>query len=171
MKTDRELLEETLKAFVRETGEETELILIGGLAVQYYGIQGRPTYDIDAEIIKGDLYRLYRFLASKGIPADLSENISGWSVIGMPEGYRDRTYTVFEDRKLKVKLLNPYDFIVAKLRRGTWEDVEDAVAVFKKFNLSVQKLDRYVESAIENSVKDTSILAFRKRYDKFKEIL
>ena len=168
---DKQSLERVLKEFVKESGEDTTLILIGGLAIQFYGIKGRATYDIDAEIVKGDLFKLYEFLKKKGIPADLTENIGGWSVIGMPRGYRERAYTVFEDGNLKIKLLNPYDFVVAKLRRGTQEDIDDAIAVFRKFKLFLGELNKYIESAVENSIKDTSIFAFKKRYDKFKQLL
>ncbi len=174
MVTESKLMEveKVLREFVEANNKELELILLNDVAILFYGLP-KNMFDLIfcAEIVKGDLFRLYEFLASKGIPADLSENIGGWSVIGMPEGYRDRAYTVYEDEKLRIKLLNPYDFIVAKLRRGTHEDIKDAIAVFRKFKLSTKELDRYIESAIANSIKDTSILAFKKRYNKFKEIL
>ncbi len=40
----------------------------------------------------------------------------------MPEGYRKRAKTVMEDKNLKINLLDLYDFVIAKLRKGTRED-------------------------------------------------
>jgi len=158
-----ETIKKILKEFVKETGEETELILIGGIALQLYGMKNRATVDIDAEVEKGDLFKLYSFLKKKGIPADLSENISGWSVVAMPEGYRERAKVVMQDENLTIKILDPYDFVIAKLRRGTQEDFEDALFVAKKYKLSPEKILEFGELAIKNSIKDTALFNFKNR--------
>ncbi len=115
--------------------------------------------DINAEVEKGDLFELYNFLKEKGIPADLSENISGWSVVAMPEGYIERAKVVVQDKNLIIKILDPYDFVIAKLRRGTQED---ALFVAKKFNLNSEKILKYGELAIKGSIKDTALLNFKR---------
>ncbi len=167
MTVNIEKVKRILKEFVRETGKDLELILVGGLALQLYGLENRATIDIDAEVEKGDLFKLYKFLKEKGIPADLTENISGWSVIAMPEGYKERAKVIFKDGKLTIKLLDPYDFVIAKLRRGTQEDVDDALFVAKKFNLKPEKILEFGELAVENSIKDTALLNFKKRLEMF----
>ena len=81
----------------------------------YYGVKARATMDIDAEIVRGDLEEVYFELKKRGFESDLSENISGWSVISLPKGYRDRAITIYQDDQLKVSVLNPHDFIIMKL--------------------------------------------------------
>ncbi len=160
-------IEKILKEFVKDTGKQLELILIGGLALQLYGLENRATIDIDAEVEKGDLFELYNYLKEKGVPADLSENISGWSVISMPKGYRERAKVVIQDKNLVIKILDPYDFVIAKLRRGTQEDFEDAFFVAERFNLNPEKILEYGELAIRNSIKDTALFNFKNRLDIF----
>jgi len=46
--------------------------------------------DLNGELI-GELEPLLEFLRGNHVPADLGENISWWSVVAMPLGYRDRT--------------------------------------------------------------------------------
>ncbi|WP_096601263.1 DUF6036 family nucleotidyltransferase [Hydrogenobacter hydrogenophilus] len=77
--------------------------------------------------MKGDLEEIYLELKKRGFESDLSEKVSGWSVISLPEGYRDRVITIYQDEKLKISVLNPYDFIIMKLRRGTEQDIEDCL--------------------------------------------
>lgn len=81
-----------LKEFVREKGAALYIILVGGLALQHYGMKDRSTIDIDAEV-KGGIEDLFNFLKLKGIPSDLGEDLSGWSVVAMPSGYRERAIT------------------------------------------------------------------------------
>ena len=162
-----ETIKKILKEFVKDIGRQLELILIGGLALQFYGLEDRTTIDIDAEVEKGDLFKLFNFLKEKGIPADLSENISGWSVVSIPEGYRKRAKVVVQDEDLVIKILDPYDFVIAKLRRGTQEDFEDALFVAKRFNLNPEKILEYGELAIKNSIKDTALFNFKNRLDIF----
>ncbi len=168
---DIETIKEILREFVRDTGKKLELILIGGLALQIYGLKDRATVDIDAEVEKGDVFELYNFLKKKRIPADLSENISGWSVVAMPEGYRERAKIVIQDKNLILKILDPYDFVIAKLRRGTQEDLEDALFVAKKFNLNPEKILEHGKLAIRSSIKDTALFNFKNRLKLFVEEL
>lgn len=68
-------------------------------------------------------------------------------------------------------MLNPYDFIIMKLRRGTEQDLEDCLNVALANQLSFEELDRYFENAMSNSIKDTAILNFRIIYNHFRQAL
>ncbi len=48
--------------------------------LQAYGFTERVTVDVDGELI-GELNSLVTFLQEHDVPADLGENMSGWSVI------------------------------------------------------------------------------------------
>ncbi|MBI4743987.1 MAG: hypothetical protein HY776_04110 [Actinobacteria bacterium] len=157
-----------LKEFTHNQKNELEIILVGGLALAYYGMENRATVDIDAEI-EGDVSGLFNFLKSRNIPADIGENISGWSVIAMPPGYRERALTIDKDELLTVKVLSPVDFIIAKLRRFTEEDLADALFVAKRFDIKPADVQKAAESAIKGSPKDTALFVFRRNVGLFIE--
>jgi hypothetical protein len=154
-----------------KTREPLEIIIVGAQALVYYGVDYRITMDIDAEVIRGDVEKIYLELKNMGYVSDLSENISGWSVISMPKGYRQRTIEIYKDENLKISVLNPYDFILMKLRRGTNQDIEDALAVAVKNKISIEKLEDYFQSALESSIKDTALFNFKLIYNTFKGLL
>lgn len=161
---------EIFKEFARGRDISLEVILVGGLSLHYYGLEDRYTIDVDAEV-KGDIEELFRFLKARNIPSDMGENISNWSVVAMPPGYRERAIDIYNDKHLLVKVLHPLDFIIAKLRRFTDEDIEDALFVAKKFNISANEIKDNAEKAIENSPKDTALWIFRKNVEIFLERL
>lgn len=152
---------ETLKEFTKANNADIEIILIGGLALHHYGLKDRATIDIDAEV-KGNIEALFNFLKHKEIPSDMGEDIAGWSVVTMPPGYRERTIRIYKDEHLTVKVLHPLDFVVAKLRRATEEDLEDAAFVVKQFGLKFEEIKETAEEAIRNSPKDTALFIFKK---------
>jgi hypothetical protein len=155
-----------LKEYVRDTGKSVDLLLVGGLALQAWGYADRSTQDVDAEVA-GDLDSLAQFLRRHQVPADLGENISGWSVVAMPPGYRERASVLLEDSGLRLRLLHPVDFIIAKLRRGTEIDIEDALYVARRFNVTPQAIQHAAEAAVSASPKDTLIFLFRKTVEVF----
>lgn len=155
-----------LKEFTRTKGTNLEIILVGGLALYHYGMKDRITVDIDAEV-KGDIEGLFSFLKQRGIPSDLGENMSGWSVVAMPPGYKERAEPIYKDERIVVKALNPLDFVVAKLRRGMEDDLKDASFVVKRFNLKAKDIKKFAGEAINNSSKDTAIFIFRRTVDLF----
>ena len=157
---------ELLKEFTRADKNRLQVILLGGLALQYYGMKNRATVDIDAEV-RGDIEGVFNFLRSNNIPADIGENVSGWSVVGMPPGYRERVVGVYRDELLQVNVLHPLDFVIAKLRRFTEEDIEDALFVVKKYNIRGEEIETLAETAIQNSPKDTALFVFRRNIDVF----
>lgn len=155
-----------LTAYVRQSGKTVDLLLVGALALQAYNVSDRATQDIDGELV-GELEPLVQYLGEQGIPADLGENMSGWSVIAMPPGYRARSSVLTDQPGLTIRLLAPVDFIVAKLRRGTDLDLEDAALVAGRFNIGRDEIRAAAEAAINASPKDTALFFFRKTVDVF----
>jgi Nucleotidyltransferase of unknown function (DUF6036) len=161
-----ERLSTLLEEYVRQTGVSVDLLLVGGLALQAYGYADRATQDVDGEVT-GDLEPLVEFLRQHNIPADLGENMSGWSVIAMPPGYRDRTSVMYEQPGLRVRLLHPTDFVIAKLRRGTELDLEDAEYVVRRFDVTPEAVQTAAAAALMASPKDTALFLFRKTVEIF----
>jgi hypothetical protein len=157
---------ELLTNYTRETGESVEILMVGALALQAYGYQDRLTRDLDAEVV-GSIEPLTDFLRQHSIPADLTTNFSGWSVVAMPPGYRDRATDLVHQSHLRVRLLAPIDFVIAKLRRGTDLDLEDADFVAKRFHLTSEEIRKASSAALAASPKDTALFLFRKTVDVF----
>ncbi|RMH36927.1 MAG: hypothetical protein D6690_04585 [Nitrospirae bacterium] len=150
-----------LQDYVRSTGSSVDLILVGGLALQAYGLRERVTLDVDGELV-GELESLVEFLRQRHIPADLGENMSGWAVVAMPPGYRTRTTVFHREAGLTLRLLSPVDFVIAKLRRGTETDLDDAEFVVQKFDLATTDIQHAAEQAIAASPKDTALFIFKR---------
>ncbi len=66
--------------------------------------------------------------------------MSGWSVVAMPPGYRERTTVFHREPGLTLRLLGPGDFVIAKLRWGTDQDLDDAAFVANKFVVTVSEI-------------------------------
>ena len=115
--------------------------MVGALALQAYGYHDRLTRDMDAEVV-GSIEALTEFLNRHGIPADLTANFSGWSVVAMPPGYRDRATDLVHQSNIRVRLLSPIDFVISKLRRGTDLDLQDATFVVSRFHLTPTRCAR-----------------------------
>lgn len=161
-----ERLKLLLHDFVQQTGTPVDLILIGALATEAYGVGGRSTLDVDAEV-HGPLEALRDFLDKAGIPSDLGANISGWSVIALPPGYQDRASRYYQGPGVSLRLLHPCDYVIAKLRRGTEDDVEDARRVARHFHLTGAEIRNAADAAIAASPADTAIYLFRRLVDHF----
>jgi hypothetical protein len=162
--TDR--LIDLLREYASHSGRRVDLLLVGGLALQAYGYRDRATQDVDAEV-SGDVESLASFLRERGVPADLGENMSGWSVVAMPPGYRERASTWLDQPDLRLRLLHPVDFVVAKLRRGTDLDLADAEFVASRFSLTADAIRQAAETAIAASPQDTMLFLFRQLVDIF----
>lgn len=155
-----------LEQFVQESNQPLDMLLIGALALQAYGYHDRYTQDVDAEI-SGPLDPLVQFLNSQSIPADLTQDIGGWSVVAMPPGYKERTSDLVRRDNLRVRLLSPVDFIIAKLRRGTELDHEDAMFVARRFGVSTSAVRDAAAAAVSASRQDTALFLFNKTVDLF----
>jgi hypothetical protein len=127
-------------------------------------MQDRATFDVDAEVGatgQSPLQDLFQLLKAKKIPSDLSQNISGWSVVAMPPGYRDRAATIYQNPRIRVAVLSRLDFIISKLRRFTEEDIDDALFIVKRFSVLPYEIERSANEAICHSVKDTALFLFQ----------
>ena len=58
---------------------------------------------------------------------------------------------------MRLRLLHPTDFIIAKLRRGTDLDFDDAFYVARRFAITAHTIQEAAESAIAASPKDTTL--------------
>ncbi len=159
-----------LTEYTRQTGVTVDVLLVGALALQAYGYQNRLTRDVDAEVV-GSVETLAGFFHERQIPADLTENFSGWSIVAMPPGYRERATDLVHEAQLRVRLLSPVDFIISKLRRGTDLDLDDASFVATRFGVASDQVRRAAEAAVAASPQDTALFLFRKAVDLFCQCL
>jgi hypothetical protein len=157
---------ELLANYTRDTGASVDILLVGALALQTYGYKNRVTRDLDAEVV-GSIEGLTEFLRRHSIPADLTPNFSGWSVVAIPPGYRDRATDLVNEAKLRVRLLAPIDFVISKLRRGTDLDLDDAAFVAKRFHLTSDQITTAAAAALAASPKDTALFLFNKTVELF----
>lgn len=159
-----------LEQFVKTTGQPIDLLLVGALAMQCYGLRERYTNDVDGEL-SGPLQPLVTFLTDEGVPADLTQDISGWSIVAMPPGYRARATDLVSHPGLRIRLLEPVDFVIAKLRRGIELDLDDALYVVHRFEISRTAIEQAAASAIAASPQDTALFLFRKTVELFCRLL
>lgn len=104
------------------------LIVLGGAALPFYGVE-RGTVDIDIEVQTTTFEEIDAIdarLKAAGVDGDVSGNASGWGMIPLPTGYRERAIATDIPH---IRVLEPIDFIHSKLRRGTREDLGDCLAV------------------------------------------
>jgi hypothetical protein len=159
-----------IKDYAAQTSTSVDLLLIGGLAMAGYGYPDRSTIDVDGELQEG-VRTLRDYLSGHGIPSNLGQNISGWSIVAMPPGYRDRSTVLVDEPHLRIRLLAPVDFIIAKLRRGTEEDLDDAALVAGRFRITPDEIRRAATSAIAASLEDTALFLFEQTVQRFCERL
>jgi hypothetical protein len=143
-----------------------DLLLIGGQAMLAYGHPSRATMDVDGELVEG-VRALTEFLRDQGTPANLGQSVSGWSVIAMPPGYRDRATVFLEEPGLRIRLLAPVDFIIAKLRRGTDEDLQDAAWLASRHGVRAADVRAAAEAALAASLEDSALFLFERTVDRF----
>jgi Nucleotidyltransferase of unknown function (DUF6036) len=155
-----------LTQYVTETGESVDALVVGALALDAYGVPDRHTRDLDAELA-GSLTPLLEYLTAHQIPADLTQNFSGWSIIAMPPGYRDRAMELINQPNLRVRVLSPVDFVIAKLRRGTELDLDDAFLVAQRHRISAETIRASAQAALAASPQDTALFLFQKTVEFF----
>lgn len=155
-----------LRQYGDETGHAVDLLLIGGMAMLAYGHPSRATIDVDGELPDG-VRPLAEFLSRHHIPSNLGQSLSGWSVVAMPPGYRDRASVVIDEPGVRVTLLAPVDYIIAKLRRGTEEDLADAAWIAARFHVSARHVRTAADAALAASLEDTALFLFEHTVDRF----
>ena len=155
-----------LRAYAARTGHSVDLLLIGGLAMLAYGHSSRATMDVEGELREG-VRPLKEFLGGHGIPANLGHSVSGWSVVAMPPGYRERATVMIDERGLRVTLLASVDYVIAKLCRGTEEDLADAAWVAARYHLTAPQVRAAAEAALAASLEDTALVLFEHTVNRF----
>lgn len=142
-------------------GENTG-ILFGGSSMPFYGTT-RATIDIDFEVPNATLEQIVIIedsLNISSIDGDITANANGWGMIPLPEGYQERAIqTEFKN----IKVLNPLDFVLSKIRRGTEIDQDDCIAVCQAKNISGKEILEHV-----NLIKlpaDPETILFLRRVD------
>ena len=154
---------EQIEAFARAKDEPMELLLIGGLAMSFYG-SPRYTIDIDAEIrCSNEIYfEFLEYLKKEGLAFNIGDNISGWGIVPLPSNYRERAKTVYSSAYLTLKILDPIDFVFSKLMRGTEEDLRDILDVIQRFNITKDALCE--RKKLIQFPKDPETLFFKKKF-------
>jgi hypothetical protein len=158
---------ESLKEFTKKEHESLEVIILDGIAMEYYGKNDRTTMDIDAEVKGCDADKLHDYLESKGIYSDVGEDISRWGVVSMPPDYREKAISIYQDSTLTIKVLQPSHYVISKLRRATETDIQDALFVANKYELKKEELRKDADLAIKNSPKDNALFMFKKTTEYF----
>lgn len=159
-------LRTVLRQYAEHTGHVVDLLLIGGLAMLAYGHPSRATIDVDGEL-PDHVRALAEFLSRHHIPSNLGQSLSGWSVVAMPPGYRDRATLLIDEPGVRIRLLAPVDFIIAKLRRGTDEDLTDAAWIAARFHISSPLVRAAADAALAASLEDTALFLFQRTVDRF----
>ena len=121
----------------KNTDENIEIIVVGGTAMSFYG-DYRTRTDIDAEMLNcpEDLYKaLLENLKENKIQFNIDEDFDSWGMVPMPSGYRERANLIYKEGNITVKTLEPVDFIISKLRRGTDIDINDAEKIASRNNI------------------------------------
>ncbi len=144
-----------------------DVLFIGRSAMPFYGIK-TSTVDLDFEIqgiSEQEFYQLKELLDRNHLIADFSEDVSRWSLIPLPEDYRERARVVYEREGIRFKVLDPVDFVISKLRRGTVEDEEDSMAVIQVFGITEEDIRERIKMV--TIPKDLESLFFMKRIERF----
>lgn len=146
------------RAAQRAGVRDLRIILCGGLAAIAYGLEERITLDIDAEV-DGDFKIIEKLKKSIKFPAELTTDISRWSMIDIPKGYRERAVplTSVKTKNIKIFLLSPLDLIISKLRVFRDKDIQDASFLIKKSDIL-----KAARQAIVQSPPSTELLRFKK---------
>lgn len=165
-------LKSIIHALDRAAGEAglagVKIIVCGGLAAIAYGMSGRATLDIDAEV-DADFEAIKKLKKGIEFPSEFTADISRWSMIDIPAGYRDRAvaYDSVKTKNINIFLLSPLDLIISKLRVFRDKDIEDAVFLVRKFGIKKSEVIKAADYAVRTSPASTELLRFKKMVDHF----
>lgn len=151
--------------------KKLKVIVCGGLAVIAYGMTDRQTFDIDAEV-EADFRVIEKLKKHLKLPAELTTDISRWSMVDIPPGYKERAVhlDIVETKNIEISFLSPIDLIMSKLRVFRDKDIEDAVFLVRKFKVKKSNILRASRQAIETSPPSTELLRFKKPLQHFIKI-
>ena len=111
-----------------------------------------------------DFRIIEKFKKNLRFPAELTTNISRWSMIDIPKGYRKRAVPldIIKAKNISVFLLSPLDLIISKLRVFRDKDIQDALFLIKEFNIRKSDILKASKQAIAQSPPSTELLRFKK---------
>lgn len=109
--------------------------------------------------------KLVLHLKEKEIQFNIGDDIDHWGVVPLPSGYRDRARTIFDEEGTVVKILDPLDFVIRKMRRGIEQDLDDALAIIRHFSLSSKDVSEHAKKI--RFPLDNETFVFRKRLGQF----
>lgn len=160
-------------SLARRWPHRTECILVGGAAAALDG-SVRPTRDVDFEVRFGgarsaedpDAFAsaVHEAERASGVEGQFTEDLSRWSQIGMP-AYRGRTREWRKFGPITVRLLDPADYCVSKLRRGASRDFDDLILVARQHRVSWVALASRCAAARRLSPRSTQLEGFVKRVE------
>lgn len=145
-----------------------KVIICGGIAMIAYGMTERTTLDIDAEV-EANFDVIEKLKKHIKLPVELTSDISRWSMIDIPKGYRERAvhFDAVKTKHINVYLLAPLDLIISKLRVFRDKDIDDAFFLVKKFGISKKDIQKASRLVIKSSPSSTELLRFKKIVDHF----
>lgn len=172
---DQNYLRSFLERLSQEIHSDATLYLTGGTLLIYHGI--RPaTIDIDFgfdapdPIDRESLPEVAQRIAGPDIRVQCSEEMAGWSLMPLPR-YRERALFLGRFGRLTVRSIHPTDLLLAKIHRGYAEDLADAVALVKHFQISVEELITRFKEIFADYPASTEKGEFRRRFERFLQTL
>ncbi len=168
---DQNRLRLFLERLSQEIRSDVTLYLTGGTLLIYHGIRPTTTdidfgFDATDPIDRESLPELAQRVAGTDIRVQCSEEIAGWSMMPLPE-YRERAPLLFRSGRLTVRSVHPTDLVLAKIHRGYAEDLADAMALARYFQLSIEELSTRFKEIFIVYPASTDKRDFRHRFDRF----
>lgn len=150
----------------RRVAHPVDVVLTGGAAAALEG-GARPTVDVDFEARaragRRDLAAAIEAAGrASGVIPHFSEDIDRWSAITLG-GYRGRARLWRRFGNVTVRLLDPADFAIGKLARGTADDMRDLAAVFRRRRPSWRVAARRWGEALRRSPHSSATSLFARQ--------
>jgi hypothetical protein len=166
-------IERFFTALARSWPHRTDCILVGGAAAILEGGL-RPTADVDFEVRFGgaisvddpDIFAgaIRDAEIESGLSGQFTESLASWSPIALPPYRRGiRRWKSFGP--ITVRLLDPADYVLTKLRRGAAHDFADLLVVARRNHVSWRTLALRCAAAARLSPWSTSLRTFAKRVE------
>jgi hypothetical protein len=168
---------EKIDQFFRKLAEKAPatkgtIYVTGGAALILYGIP-RFTEDIDMEIplelSEGDILSAAKEV---GVIVEFGVDIERWGMTSLFH-YRENAAPYQEFGGLTVKIVDPLNIIAPKLARFIERDIEDAVILIQKFEISRQDILSHLEKiyqrspvSLEKGQLRGNVVRFLKEYQK-----
>ncbi len=143
---------DTIRTFLEALGnryaEPATLYLLGGSALSMLG-NPRPTLDIDYVGSDREPNELQRTIARLADEMQIEvEPVPIEEFVPLPPAAKDRSVFVRQFGALAVYVFDPYTIALSKLDRGLDTDIEDVVFLLKRGYIQLQPLEEIVAVAL-----------------------